>query len=53
MGKLKQIIESVLNDVHVESGRKSGHDEVVAKLELAISRAIKNHELDYYSIIGK
>jgi hypothetical protein len=44
MKDLKQIIESVLNDVHIESGRKDEYERVVMNLELAISSAINNHD---------
>ncbi len=41
---LRDVIESVLRDVHVESGRKDEYDRLVNELESAISEKIINRD---------
>ena len=46
MKTLREVIEEVLEDVHIESGRKSEHKEVVDKLECAIVKAIEDQVIN-------
>jgi len=47
---LRTVIEEVLKDVHIETGDQSQWDDVVNRLEAAISAKILSHEIDYYSV---
>lgn len=46
---LRETIEYVLKDVHIETGRKDQWDKVVSELEEAISAKITRHEIDFYT----
>jgi len=46
---LLDTIKEVLNDVHIESGRKDEFDKVCEELERAILVKIMNHEIDCYT----
>ena len=50
---LRETIESVLDDITIESGRRDEFEKVVLSLESAISKKIVNHEIDYYTEIDK
>lgn len=46
---LRETIEEVLEDVHIETGRKDEWNCIVRRLEESISEKILNHEIDFYS----
>ncbi len=46
---LRETIEKVLKDIHIETGRKDDWEQTVLALETAISNKIISHEIDYYS----
>lgn len=47
---LRDTIECVLKDVHIESGTKKEWSDTVTALELAISQKIIGHEIDFYAV---
>ena len=46
---LLDTIKEVLEEVHIETGRKDDFERVCNDLESAISAKILAHEIDYYS----
>ena len=46
---MRETIEAVLEDVHIESGRKDEFKRVVDNLEVAISEKIISNEIDFYT----
>lgn len=46
---LRETIEAVLSDVHIDDGTEGAHARVVDRLEAAISQRILGHAIDIYS----
>ena len=44
MSELKGVIDRVLCDVHIETGRKDDYEEVVSNLENAISKSVLSRQ---------
>lgn len=46
---LRETINNVLTDIHIETGRKDDYERVVDALESAISEKILTQEIDVYT----
>ena len=53
MNKLRDTIETALKDVHIETGRDDEFEKVVNKLEMDISKAILNVDINPYDEMKK